>query len=698
MNGEGKYTVKENTECKHEVVPEPEDVYVIAGVEELLGEAWNATAEANKMTVKDGTATLVKEHLVLAAGSYGFKVVKNGSTWIPDGEGNESKLVIESAGTYTVTFTYVLGGEAATAEAKSEGEVPEPETVTVRFYADWAVVNAFAWGGSSFGDWPGKALTKGEDGWYAVEVAEGANLVFSGAEGKPQTVDIEKVAKDICYDLGDLNGEGKYTVKENTECKHGDEPQPEMVYTIVGDASLVGSNWDLNDKANEMVEADGAYTLVKEDVSLTAGEYKYKVVGNHSWEVFQLPLEGDNLLNIEEDGTYTVTFTFDGKENLGATAKKTSGEVVVKYYVAGTMNGWNPAGNELVDGKVVLHLEAATYQFKITKGDWKWEANFDNVDEECSTAKLFTEGSGKNIYFTIVKEQDVTIEYNAETEKICVKAETGEITEDVYVVAGQEALLGVDWDGSAEANKMTVKDGKATLVKEHVDLKAGTYTFKVVKNGSSWIPDGMGNDSELNIEADGVYTVTFTYVLGEEAASATAKLEGEVPLPVYVTVRFFDANWATVYIYAWGGSDFGAWPGKQMSKDESGWYAEKVLAGSNIIFNAGEGQAQTVDIENVEADLCYELGEANEEGKYAVVVNAACKLPTSLDNNEENATVLLIGNKLVVSIEGTANVSIFNMAGQMIDNQMATDSYTRSLASGIYLIRVDGQSYKAVIR
>jgi len=85
---------------------------------------------------------------------------------------------------------------------------------------------------------------------------------------------------------------------------------PVDVYTVVGDPDLLGSNWDLNDAANEMVENENAFTLVKEHVALVAKSYKWKVVGDHSWTV-QFPASGDYNLVIAEAGTYTVTFTLD---------------------------------------------------------------------------------------------------------------------------------------------------------------------------------------------------------------------------------------------------------------------------------------------------------------------------------------------------------------------------------------------------
>ena len=82
--------------------------------------------------------------------------------------------------------------------------------------------------------------------------------------------------------------------------------------------------------------------------------------------------------------------------------------------------------------------------------------------------------------------------------------------QDTYVVAGTEDLLGVNWDGSAEANKMTTSDDGVTyvLTKTGVKLRKNSgYDYKIVKNGSEWIGDSNGNNLTYTPDADGEYTV-----------------------------------------------------------------------------------------------------------------------------------------------------------------------------------------------
>jgi hypothetical protein len=105
-----------------EAAPEPiEDTYVVAGSSDVLfGKTWDVTAEANKMTLnaETGKYEITYSNVTLSAGDIEYKIVKNGSTWIPDGE--NLKLNIPATGTYDVTFTI----DPSTNEIKAEATVP----------------------------------------------------------------------------------------------------------------------------------------------------------------------------------------------------------------------------------------------------------------------------------------------------------------------------------------------------------------------------------------------------------------------------------------------------------------------------------------------------------------------------------------------------------------------------------------------
>lgn len=88
-------------------------------------------------------------------------------------------------------------------------------------------------------------------------------------------------------------------------------------YTLVGDATIFGTKDDPANTANDMEDnGDGTYTKVYENVPLMIGEYKYKVAGNHSYAAYEFPgpMMSQSLANLDGDGLYNITFTFDTNE------------------------------------------------------------------------------------------------------------------------------------------------------------------------------------------------------------------------------------------------------------------------------------------------------------------------------------------------------------------------------------------------
>ena len=84
--------------------PAPADTYVVAGSkDDIFGSTWDGTAEANKMTLANGTYT--KSYTVSQAyDGVQLKVVKNGTTWIGDQNGNNVTFNLTGAGTFTVSY------------------------------------------------------------------------------------------------------------------------------------------------------------------------------------------------------------------------------------------------------------------------------------------------------------------------------------------------------------------------------------------------------------------------------------------------------------------------------------------------------------------------------------------------------------------------------------------------------------------
>ena len=123
------------------------------------------------------------------------------------------------------------------------------------------------------------------------------------------------------------------------------------------------------------------------------------------------------------------------------------------------------------------------------------------------------------------------------------------------------------------------------------------------------------------------YTAAFTIsgTVNVKAYAILNDVESEVQEATYtyqepqktpLTVKFLPpATWETVYLYAWGGANLGAWPGMEWkTKDSDGWLYQ-VFPGDvqevSIIFNNGTDE-QSNDI-ILDQDACYEWDGTQEK-------------------------------------------------------------------------------------
>lgn len=381
------------------VEAQPEDpieiVYTIVGDASLLGASWDTNAAANEMVKQeDGTYKLVKNNVTLADGKYSYKVVGNhdyGVFEYPMGMNNNNTISIDKSGEYNVTFTLKLEGP----ELSAEVELIKEEVIE----HNYTVAGAAALMGV---DWDPAAtqndMTLQEDGTYKL-VKENVELLIKDYEYKVVVDHAWGESYPAQNAKVSINKAGKYNVTFTFNAESHEvnalvelvEPTNITSYTVVGDEALMGANWDVTtDAGNDMTkQEDGTYTLVKNEVELEAKEYKYKVVGNHDYSVFQLPLSGDQNLAIAEAGKYNVTFTLTlGEENV-LTAEAQKIEEPLQYllhYGHGGVNDWQDApfvaGEGTYEGKLVakdVEFTADT-QFGVKYGDI-WYAGLPNAGE-----------------------------------------------------------------------------------------------------------------------------------------------------------------------------------------------------------------------------------------------------------------------------------------------------------------------------
>ncbi len=171
----------------------------------------------------------------------------------------------------------------------------------------------------------------------------------------------------------------------------GEEPVGDT-WTVAGsDESLFGTTWDPANTANDMQLVEGLYTWQKTDVAIPANTVvKFKVVKNHAWS--EAYPDNDYVLTITEQGTYTITITFDAESKaVNAEATKTGGAdlpdaTIDVVQLLGEWNGWTtideagmPAQPIMTKGEGnvwtgVLDLSAVTtdqpFKLMINKKNW----------------------------------------------------------------------------------------------------------------------------------------------------------------------------------------------------------------------------------------------------------------------------------------------------------------------------------------
>ena len=238
--------------------------------------------------------------------------------------------------------------------------------------------------------------------------------------------------------------ETSHAIEVSTD-KTGEATIGEKTWTVAGDEALMGSSWKPENEENDMVkQADGTYKLVKANVTLAAGSYKFKVCANHGWS--EAYPGSDYILRIDEDGIYDVTFTFNSvTREVGASVEKKETVVIeTTWTVAGDEalmgNNWKPEDTthdmqKQDDGTYTLVLTNVTleqnwYGFKVC-ANHGWSESY-GKDGGSDNAVLIIEEAGT---------YDVTFFFNPNTDPKTVKAEAtlSSTTAITQIVNGQSS-------------------------------------------------------------------------------------------------------------------------------------------------------------------------------------------------------------------------------------------------------------------
>ena len=289
-----------------------------------------------------------------------------------NGSGAQTADLKWTAGKY-----YVLDGWYTKEEAEAKLATPIVDEV-VYFVNNnkWSKVNAYAWDPANAA-WPGKAATKeaeqiGGFDVYSYSAAPGTyqKVIFNDG-GSNQTA-------DMVWTAGKYIVNNKWYTKEEAEAALA--APVVTTWTMVGDAALFGTAWDLNAAANDLVkQEDGSWVLTLTNKTLAAKSYEYKAAKDRSWTT-TVPGGNNAKLTISKAGQYDVTFTLNAAAT-SVTAKTTY--IPAKYNVTVT------AENGTVEG-AGEYEEGATATLTATAAEGYEFVNWTKGEEVVSTENPYT--------------------------------------------------------------------------------------------------------------------------------------------------------------------------------------------------------------------------------------------------------------------------------------------------------------------
>ena len=570
--------------------------YYIAGT---LAGGWNAKQQG--MESIDG----VYKHTFteLAAGTYQFKVT-NGKWGNEEGgfecivlgaeyeevsivEGNV-QIVTEEA----INLTVIFDGSKITFDGLTE-KVPAEKHYYLRgSFNEWADVTA-EYELTLEGEVYKKEVTFAQDVEFKVNDGADAWLGFADLGGKTY-------AEVIAGNDGNIKmkEEKTFTVifdAANNLITFEGLTVVEDYYTIVGATAITGVNWDPANEDNKMTKDGEAYTLTKTGLQLEAGDYEYKVAKNGAWNNGDYPAEGNQIVTIDENGVYTIVYTYTVGTSLEAVATKTGEYAPAQavYTVAGDAalcgNNWqaDDATNDMTangDGtftwtKTGVEI-TGTVGFKVVKNH-----DFGNGAYPNDNWNIVPENYEGNAIYT------VTITFTESSKDIAVTlTKTGETTPVVvtYQLKGvggwdQPGIELVQNPGNDKEYMLTCQAISATDAIKVVRLEDG-----VIKDyyGNGTVKDGV--EVTVNYDGDGNITLpegkyNFYFDTNEPDKKlwiAAATGCGTEPTPDY-TRAVTPGNFGTICLPN-GGTMVGASIFEIAYKDDSKIYFDEILSNEMV--------------------------------------------------------------------------------------------------------------------
>ena len=220
---------------------------------------------------------------------------------------------------------------------------PEPEktiTVHAQVPATWTKANAYAWNSSTNANnkaWPGAAMTKGDDGWYTIEIPASANRIIIN-NGTDQTGDMTLPAAEEVWIVVEGTKGTVYTTKPQPTPDPDPtpdpepKPDPEPTGMIIVHAQ-VPADWTA---ANAYTWADGS-----DGDPAWPGAAMEK--GADGWYTLAVPSNVNNIIINNGNGGQTQDIKLTGADEIWITVEASESGFI------GTLTESNPnTGDDLI--------------------------------------------------------------------------------------------------------------------------------------------------------------------------------------------------------------------------------------------------------------------------------------------------------------------------------------------------------------
>ena len=279
--------------------------YYVAGTPvDIFPDNWGYGANSKMTNNFDGTYSWTTTANFTAGGTYQFKVRNSNSSWYPANAGTSSgniELSIDETNEYTLTVYF--DGNNVTYSLNKKLTYSVIGASELFGGTSWS--NAQAMTENSDGTWTWSAsnvhFPAGSFGFKAIDDNNGYHPTGSNNDVKVNVSEAGYYNLVINYDPSSSDDTPTFDLTQVSA-----DP---VTYSVIGSSALFGGT-DWNNAQTMTDNGDGTYSWTVTDLSLTAGDYVFKVKDSNNG-YHPTGMGNDVSVNVSATGTYTLVITYD---------------------------------------------------------------------------------------------------------------------------------------------------------------------------------------------------------------------------------------------------------------------------------------------------------------------------------------------------------------------------------------------------